>query len=301
MGLVIECLIMHVSIDEWITATPDKSQQELRRAVHVVLMAISEMRRGGITVVMKGGILLAVGHTSDRYTRDIDFSTPVTQHELDPDEFVKRLDAALAVAVDASPHGLDCKVQSHKLNPPSMASVTPTLQIRVGYAPLADVRRRRHLARGNSSTVVAVDLSYNEVVTAEEIIDLGDGVEIIGSTIVDVVGEKYRAMLQQPIRNRARRQDAFDIYTMLSVRRAELDAGRSEVLVALIAKCRDRGVNPHRAALRDPQVVARSSAAYPALASDIPGVLPSFDVVYGVVLQYYESLPWDDASTPSQP
>ena len=285
-----------VSIDEWIAEAPD-AQRELRRAVHVVLLAIGEMRRRGITVVMKGGVLLAVRYESDRYTRDIDFSTALTQHELTPDQFIREFDAALAVAVDRSQHGLGCRIQGSKLNPPSMESTTPTLQIRVGYAPLSDERRSARLRRGQSTTVVSVDVSYNEIVTAEEVIDLGDGTEIVGSTLTDAVGEKYRAMLQQPVRDRARRQDVFDIHMLLNVRRAELEVGRREVLDALIAKCRDRGVTPMADGLRDEQVMARSRADYPRLADEIPRALPPFDDVYRAVREYYESLPW---STPPQ-
>ena len=47
------------------------------------------------------------------------------------------------------------------------------------------------------------------------VIDLGDGLEIEASTLVDLVAEKFRAMIQQPIRNRYRRQDAYDLYCLL--------------------------------------------------------------------------------------
>lgn len=279
-------------LKEWVEDAPDGRQRELRQAVHTVLLAVTQFRQAGLQAVMKGGILLAVEYDGDRYTKDVDFSTGARVNEIPPERFEAVLNAALAEAAERLDYGLDCRVQSRALIPPGEDKSWPTLQIKVGYAPLTDSGRHGRLGRGQATTVVAVEISYNEVITGSEWIELGDGVTVEVSTLVDLVAEKFRAMLQQPVRNRVRRQDAYDLYCLLESHGAELEAQAGAVRSALIAKAEGRGVRVHRDALRDAEVERRSREEYPQLANEIRRELPAFDEVYGQVRGYYESWPW---------
>ena len=189
-------------------------------------------------------------------------------------------------------YGLDCRVQSRALIPPGEDRHWPTLQLKVGYAPLTDAARHGRLSRGQATTVVAVEISYNEVITGTEWIELGDGVTVEASTLVDLVAEKYRAMLQQPIRQRVRRQDAYDLYCLLESRGPELRANVAAVRQALLAKCAGRGVTAAAESMRDPEVKRRSGEEYPQLANEIQRKLPAFETVWRAVREYYEGMGW---------
>jgi hypothetical protein len=138
--------------------------------------------------------------------------------------------------------------------------------------------------------VLAVEISYNEVITGSEWLSLGDGLEVEASTLVDLVAEKYRAMLQQPVRKRVRRQDAYDLYCLLESHGKELEGVRTAVRDALIRKSEGRGIDVRPDSLRDREVERRSRAEYPQLASEIRRVLPEFDEVYDTVRTYYEGM-----------
>lgn len=277
---------------EWVNSATDSRQNELRRAVHTILVAVTQFRQAGMQVVMKGGILLAVEYDGDRYTKDVDFSTRALVTEIPPERFADTLNVALASASQFLDYGLDCRVQSRALIPLGEERSWPTLQLKVGYAPLNDARRHGRLSRGQAADTVAVEISYNEVITGSEWLELGDGVTVEASTLVDLVAEKFRAMLQQPIRNRVRRQDAYDLYCLLASHGADLDGVRAQVREALLAKCEGRGVTAQRESLRDPEVERRSKAEYPQLAAEIERPLPAFDEVYGKVRGYYEGIGW---------
>jgi hypothetical protein len=284
-------------IKHWVASAPDARQRELRQAVHTVLVAVATFRGAGLDVVMKGGILLAVEYAGDRYTKDVDFSTTARVSDIPPERFATTLDAALAAAAERLEYGLDCRVQSFAQQPPGEDKSWPTLQIKVGYAPMTDAARHGRLARGQATTTVAVEISYNEVITASEVIDLGDGLEIEASTLADLAAEKCRAMIQQPVRNRVRRQDAYDLYCLLETQGPRLEVLRDAVREALLRKSEGRGLVVDRESLRNPEVERRSKAEYPQLAAEITRPLPEFDAVYGAVRAYYEGMGWVSAGS----
>lgn len=282
-------------LTEWVDAAPDARQKEFRRAVHTVLAAVATFRQAGLEAVMKGGILLAVEYDGDRYTKDVDFSTRAQLSEIPPERFAATLDAALGAAAESLNYGLDARVQSRALIPPGEDRTWPTLRLSVGYAPVGDARRHGRLARGQAAEVLAVEISYNEVITGSEWLALGDGVQVEASTLIDLVAEKFRAMLQQPIRDRVRRQDAYDLYCLLKSHGAELNRARAGVREALVRKAEGRGITVDREALRNPEVERRSKAEYPQLKDEIQRALPEFDEVYGTVREYYEGMGWVSA------
>ncbi len=78
------------------------------------------------------------------------------------------------------------------------------------------------------------------------------------------MAEKLRALLQQPIRNRHRRQDLLDIAIILQ---AHPDFDRAAVANFLCRKVGERNVPVSRAAFRDPDIAARVSQEYAGLES----------------------------------
>ena len=280
------------SVHGWIAASSGTPERELRQAVHTLLLAIGSLSGAGGNAVLKGGILLALGYGSDRFTRDVDFSTDRTPAELPPEALIENLRVALATAEQRLPYGLQCRIQHHELRPPSSASSWPTLKLKVGYAPQTDARRLRRLRDGHAAHTVSVDFSYNEVITGTELQQIGTDTTIRVASLSDLLAEKYRALLQQPIRDRYRRQDPFDLHLLLKLPEAHLPSTRKRVHEALVAKCAARGVPLHPGALDGPEIRRRAARDYPTLGQDTKQPLPEFEGVWSGLRQYFDELPW---------
>jgi hypothetical protein len=70
-------------------------------------------------------------------------------------------------------------------------------------------------------------------------------------------------MIQQPVRKRYRRQDAYDLYCLLEAYGSRLAGLRDAVREALLRKSEGRGLVVDREALRNPEVERHSKAEYP--------------------------------------
>lgn len=149
---------------------------------------------------------------------------------------------------------------------------------------------------------VRLDVTFSEPpLQRADIIDIGDGIELHTYSLVDVVAEKYRALLQQAIRHRARRQDVFDLDYLL--RRYAFDAStRRAILSTMRDKCQARDIEPVASSLDDPEVRGRAAADWEKIGLET-GDLPEFVHCFETVLQFYRRLPWDDPgrSAPRRP
>jgi hypothetical protein len=66
-------------------------------------------------------------------TRDIDFSQIQRHNQGDEDALIGELNVALPEAVEEVDYGMDCRIQSTELKPPSESNPTfPTLNVKVG-------------------------------------------------------------------------------------------------------------------------------------------------------------------------
>lgn len=278
-------------IETWVEAAADPSVQEFRQAVHTTLVAISSSPLLSDNMIIKGGILLALRYEGPRFTKDIDFSTRKRLQGFDKDQLLEELKNSLAITVEQLPYDLDCRVQSHELKPPREDATFPTLKIRVGYAYKGD-RKHQRLLQGQGTDVVEVDYSFNEENLAVDALEILDGGTILAYSLPDLVGEKYRAIIQQKTRNRSRRQDAYDIYWLIRQGYVSLDAHGTDVLRSLLMKSESRHITPEVHSLRDPEIVERSKAEYETLADEVEEPLPPFEEVFGVARDFYETLPW---------
>jgi predicted nucleotidyltransferase component of viral defense system len=278
-------------IQDWINQSPDRVA--FRQAVHTILVAISKSEALKTNMVMKGGMLLALGYESTRYTKDIDFSTEKTLNEFDIQAFIEELKNALLDAVVSLNYGLDCRVQSYKQQPPKSDATFPTLAISVGYAYNRDRNAHRRLVNNNSSNIVEIDYSLNEPSREVEIFNIEEGQQIKIYGFTELVAEKYRAILQQVSRNRRRRQDVYDLNFLLAHHpQAINNATKQKILISLVEKSQSRGLSVTKGSLSDPEVIRLSREEYDLLASEIEEPLLDFDKVYSVIKDYYESLPW---------
>jgi predicted nucleotidyltransferase component of viral defense system len=275
----------------WVHQSPDSSGRIFRQAIHTLILAISKSRILQGKMVMRGGILLAVRFKSPRYTIDIDFATPDRYTNSCEDAFVNDLKESLVLACEELPYDLDCRVQGADVQPPGEGHNFQTLKIRMGYARKGTSEHKR-LMVNNCPHVIKIDYNFNEPSHLIDTLQITDGGEIKVYSVVDLLAEKYRAILQQEIRKRSRRQDAYDIYHLLENENLDDDSIKREILNALILKAKSRNLEIDKDSLSNKNIIGRSEANYPKLAQEIEGDLLPFNTVYSRVKEYYELLPW---------
>lgn len=280
-----------LDFSDWVKKSETEADKAFRQAIHTLMRAISKSESLQTRMIFHGGLLMAICFQGIRHTKDIDFVTEDKRTQIDEDGFVASLNEALAIACDSLPYGLDCRIQSYRVKPPGENRNFQSLKIAMGYAYKGTSGHSR-LIRGESPTVVEIDYSFNEINQQIDTIELTEGGSIQAYSLPDLVGEKYRAMIQQKSRNRTRRQDAFDIYWLL--RKGYLDGWTVRILIyrSLLKKSESRGLVVTKDSLADAEIKKRSSAEYATLAGEIEGELPLFEEVYDAVRDYYEALPW---------
>ncbi len=286
--------IEEYDITSWVSDIDDENQKEFRQAVHTILIAIAKNDELKASMIIKGGILLAVRYHSPRFTTDIDFSTNDNLDEAYRNKIYESLNTSLKKVVESLDYGLDCQVQSCRIQPTNIQNPTfPELKITIGYAYKGSDKHQRLIA-GQSPDIVSIDFSFNEVINKIEHITLDNNCQIQAYSITDVVSEKYRSVLQQKVRNRNRRQDVYDLFLILNSIKTFNVEEKKLILTSLISKSENKGISPNRHSLRDEETIKRAKHEYSSLEFEINEELPEFDNSYSTVREFYESLPWNN-------
>lgn len=278
----------HISL--WIEEAKQKSDREFRMAVYTILTAIA-MIGTDIDMTLKGGLLLAIQYQSQRYTRDIDFSTKSKYSDFKTDSFVSYLQKGLDFACATLPYEIDCKIQSHKLNPKNPDATFPTLTIKIGYAKKGGNEHKR-LLKSSTINVVPIDYSFNEITHESEIIFLSDDKSLKAYSFTEIIAEKIRSLLQQEDRNRFRRQDVYDLHFLMKQKTID-EFQKKRIFDVLIAKSVSRGLKIDKTSISEPKIIARAERDYPSLAQEIDCELPPFEEAYSLIQAFYISLSWD--------
>jgi len=280
-----------LQIENWISGSFDLTTKEYRESVHTLMVAISNSATLYSRMIIKGGILLGIQFGNERHTEDIDFSTQ-ERYEVEKEEsIIRELKKELITAVENLDYGLDLQLQHTGLNPNRNDVSFPTLEIKIGYAYKGSKKHRR-LMRGVCPTTLSIDYSFNEINSQIDTLEVKNGGKIKAYSIVDLVAEKYRAIIQQTIRNRSRRQDAYDIYRLLEGNFLEDISLKPNILASLKIKAHSRDIKINQNMLDDVETRKHSEYEYEDLRLEIEGELPPFEYLYSVVTEYYKSLPW---------
>lgn len=286
-------IITAVDVDEWVAAVrEDQDEYAIRRVMRIILLAIADHPSLNSRMVIKGGVLLALRYGTGRHTKDLDFSTPKRVQEENADQILEDLSGCLR-GVTRWDEDIFCRVQSHKMQPPSPDASFPTLRIGVGYAFKGTKQFQRMTQGLDSTNKVLIDLSFNEQACVASAISL-DGHELAAYSLYDQIAEKYRAMIQQTAerRDRVRRQDVYDIYSV--IRQGYLASGEDKtiLLATMRQKFAARDVPCECKVIEENEIRERCHQQYPYLADEIDGELPKFDVVFDLVKSFYLGLPW---------
>ena len=104
-------------------------------------------------------------------------------------------------------------MQSVRVNPAKPAVTFRTLTVAIGYA-LKNSRKHQRMMTSQCPTVVALEYGFNEVTAETEELQISRKGIIQAYSLHDLIAKKYRAILQQQVRNRIRRQDACNLYRL---------------------------------------------------------------------------------------
>lgn len=286
---------MQINWNDWIENGGDPRWKPLRQAVHIVLLSISKCESLKDHMMLKGGILMALCYESSRFTRDIDFSQKEKYQQGDEAKLLKELSDALTLTVDDNEYGLDCRIQSFQLKPPSEKNPTfPTLNVKIGYAYNYETKTHQRLINGNSPNVLEIDFSFNETTKSAEEFSISEGQTLLRYSIIDLMAEKFRALLQQEKRNRYRGQDLYDLLFLIRRLPNQLQEIKSEILQALIASSKSKELNLTQHSMGEGKIREMTKHEYDLLDSAVEaGTLVKFDVAYEEVTDFYKSLPWN--------
>lgn len=236
---------------------------------------------------------MAIAFNSERVTGDVDFSA-MAQPEGFEDLLRAELDAALPKAAVKLGHlDLVCKVQGVRRRPRSDVFENadfPLLEIRVGSADRG-TKQEDFLNQGKASRILYVEITFRDQVYAFQELHLANAdVAVQAFTIEELIAEKLRALLQQPIRNRSRRQDVYDIAFLLDQHELNDDM-RIVILETLIEKCRTRNITPTPTSFDNREIRVRAEKEWETLKLELKD-LPPFDERFAKVAELYQGLPW---------
>ena len=285
---------MQINWEKWVESGGAPQWKPLRQAVHVVLLAIASCDSLKGDMMLKGGVLMALCYGSSRYTRDIDFSQEDKYQSGDEQRLISDLNEALIQSVQEVDYAIDCKVQSFELKPPSKENPTfPTLKVKIGYAYNYDKKMHQRLTAGQSPRILEVDFSFNETTKRAEDFYISETQKLLRYSIVDLVAEKFRALLQQEKRNRTREQDLYDLLLLIRQEKLPLAQLKAEIFDTLINSARSKQLELNKDSMDEGRIRDMTKTDYEKLRDMVAGgEVEKFDVAYGEVNDFYRSLPW---------
>jgi predicted nucleotidyltransferase component of viral defense system len=286
--------LKHLDLETWVhQVSNDPVRHRERQLTHILLFSIGRTMVLRESLLLKGGTLLSAAYQSVRQTGDIDFTVmlPVQPYA---DKLREVLDKALILAAeDLGYVELRLKVQSIRMRPRITNFETaahPALEVTIGSA-LRGTAEERQLNDGTASQVLRIDMSFNEPAINVETLTIGDdGSTILAYGVEDIIAEKLRALLQQPIRKRTRRQDVYDIHWLVTQLKLS-DQQCSDILESLRTKAASHDLPVDRTSFDNPEVKSRAQTDWNTMRQEV-GDLPDFEPTFAVVKAFYHSLPW---------
>lgn len=261
------------------------------QAILAVLEALDADPELSSNYVLKGGNALRFAFYGRRASVDLDFSSRKTYTHQSEEEtqsvladFTDRLNRTLK-EVAPQHEFAQMVVQSTDILPPNRPyREFPALQISVGYS-------RRSDRDPPFNEAVKLEVTLNETVCEEEYVPVSEGATLHVCSLNDIIAEKLRSLLQQPIRNRQRPADVYDIWFYMDRLSQRLDPER--ISRFLQEKCEDRdNITLSKEAFWDPEIQRRANTDWEQIAERLPAdeELPTFDGAFAVVRRLVEQL-----------
>lgn len=272
-------------IEAWAVANRmDVAEAKFRFVQFGVLQAVAGSRILSRDLVFKGGNALDFVWQPNRSTIDLDFSSH--DSTLTGERITELLTASLRGVSNTT--GVGYRVQRMKQQPPGENRSFITFAGSVGYALPGDRRNHELLAKNLSSRAsVPIEISLNEPICGAANVDVQSANPLSVCQLEDIVAEKLRALLQQPIRNRTRPQDVLDIAVVLRAKTA-LDA--ELIAEFLIRKAAARQVRVSKLAFHAEEIRFRSRSSYDGLRETTRTIFIAFDEAFATILAFVDRL-----------
>lgn len=284
----------HIDVNRWIRAAAASGTRRQREVTQIILRAIAATPSLRDVLCLKGGVLMGLVYDSARLSADVDFSiTDMRKPSKSVEQDYREIfDPALqrATAECGYPDTV-LRVQSVRGKPGNRFpdAEFPGVNIKIGYAVIGS-RQHERLLEGKSSSVVELDISFNETIGEIRILGISEKDTLLAYSLIDMIAEKYRALLQQKARDRYRRQDIYDLDIL--IRDPGLDnAALKQVLETLLRKCESRIPAPGSDAMDDPEIRRRAQEDWNTLEVEVQD-LPGFEDCFERVRTFYRMLPW---------
>jgi predicted nucleotidyltransferase component of viral defense system len=272
-------------IEAWAAANGTSvAEARFRFAQFGVLRAVAGSRSLSRDLVFKGGNALDFVWQPNRSTMDLDFSSK--DSTLTGERITTLLGASLRNVSNTM--GVLYRVQKMKQQPPGPNRSFITFVGSIGYAMPGDRRNRDLIEHGlGSNATVPIEISLNEPICGVADIDVQSTNPLLVCQLEDIVAEKLRALLQQPLRNRMRPQDVLDIAV---VSRGNPDLDVNLVAKYLILKAAARKVPVSKSAFREDEVRSRAQNDYDGLKGTTRKTFIEFEDAFETVLALVERL-----------
>jgi len=257
------------------SASVSVTEARVRFAQYAVLLGVSNVRPPREGLVFKGGNALDFVWQPNRSTVDLDFSVDASNELSTPDADTIKTLLQRGATIATNRLGILLAVHGVKPNPRGTERDFVTFQVGVGYALLDEPRLRQRMTRGEPSPrVIRLDISLNEPICDAPKKQIDPELRLRVATIEDIVADKLRALLQQPIRNRQRRQDLLDIAVIMS---QQPGFDRRLVSRFLLEKAKARDVVVTRSAFHQDEVRRRARIGYDELEITTRALFIDFD------------------------
>lgn len=288
-----------MDIKAWVNSPKDEEDRRFRKAIHLVLLAISKDKQLSHTLIIKGGIVMSLVYGGSRYTSDLDASSLETIDDLTPERLEKDLNRYLKVAEIEVGYGLAFNIHSIKPQPRRYQEAQyPAYKVKIGFAQQNNPSEMQRLRSKQSPSVIDIDISFNELLTVSdtEYIELNANRSILCYSLSQIIAEKYRSLLQQPVRNRNRRQDVYDIYHLLTdyADYFAKETTKHDVLEKLKRSAIGKNIDGylHSEGILAPEIKTMALKDFDTLKLEINITQIDPHQMFDEISAYYQALPW---------
>lgn len=285
---------IEIDIRTWVLAAPTGASRRQRQAIDIALNTVATCQNMAKKCSLKGGILMGLLYGSPRLTGDIDLSLADMPTPDTPEEFSAALDEHFEyVAFELGHPNILMRVHSFKRLPKRKFDEAsfPGLQLKMTFVDKTNASQLAVYNKGRSIEIIDMDISFNEPAEDLTVLKLSNEREILAYGLAELIAEKYRALHQQIVRKRNRRQDAYDIWYLFQNNEITEELA-AYVLDRLREKSESRGIIIGPETIAHPDIKSRAKADWDTQKVEIGEALPEFEVCWKSVIKFYDLLPW---------
>jgi len=284
-----------ISIRDWVLLAPAGPNRRQRQAIEIALNTVATCQGIASKCSLKGGVLMGLLYGSPRLTGDIDLSLSEMPSPDAPEEFKTALDDWFGfIALELGHTDIRMKVHSIKKLPKRKfdEATFPGLQLKMTFVDKRNATQLKAFEQGRPIEILDMDVSFNEPAQDLVILKLSEEREILAYGLAELFAEKYRALHQQVIRHRNRRQDAYDIWYLTSNNEVNNQL-RARILQRLLEKSDSRGIAVAMETINNPEIRKRAKSDWNTQKLELGDDLPPFETCWEKVVELYGMLPWE--------